>query len=192
MRASDVGGTRWGPGPTSRTPARYTVNARGMDKTPRRLKRARRVRRGARGACVRVLVLCRTNQALPIHSFAVSRKPVEWREPENIGLTREPVGSNFETRWNPRGDDAARPNEATAGGKAGGPSGSITGKRFVSGDGRSPAKIKSFAGSGKGRKSGFGGFRLTKDVGSLSFKCRWAIKHFFYRPIVVASRPPLA
>jgi len=87
----------------------------------------------------------------------------------NIGLlailvTREPVGSNFETRWNPRGDDAARPNEATAGGKAGGPSGSITGKRFVSGDGRSPAKIKSFAGSGKGRKSGFGGFRLTKDV----------------------------
>jgi hypothetical protein len=88
---------------------------------------------------------------------------------ESIGLlailvTRGTVGSNFETRWNPRGDDAARPNEATAGGKAGGPSGSITGKRFVSGDGRSPAKIKSFAGSGKGRKSGFDGFRLTKDV----------------------------
>ena len=86
---------------------------------------------------------------------------------ESIGLlailvTRGTVGSNFETRWNPRGNDAARPNEATARGKAGGPSGSITGKRFVSGDGRSPAKIKSFAGSG--RKSGFDGFRLTKDV----------------------------
>lgn len=180
MRACDVGGTRWGPGPTSRTPARYTVNARGTGKAPRRLKRARRVRRGARGAWVRVLVLCRTSRALPIHSFAASRKPVEWREPENIGLTREPVGSNFETRWNLRGDDAARPNEATAGGKAGGPSGSITRETFRFGR-REVAKKK----TGKTRKSGLMVFVSQKTS-------RLAKTLFFYRPIVVASRPSLA
>ena len=161
MRASDVGGTRWGPGPTSRTPARYTVNSRGTGKAPRRLKRARRVRRGARGPWVRVLVLCRTSRALPIHSFAVSRKPVEWREPENISLTREPVGSNFETRWNLlSGVDAARPNEATAGGKAGGPSGSITRETFRFGR-REVAKFF----QKKTRKSGLMVFVwITKDV----------------------------
>lgn len=114
---------------------------------------------------------------------------------ESIGLlailvTRGTVGSNFETRWNPRGNDAARPNEATAGGKAGGPSGSITRETFRFGRREVTRENKKLRGLGKGRKSGLMVF-VTKDV-SFSFKCRWAIKHFFYRPIVVASRAPLA
>jgi hypothetical protein len=82
---------------------------------------------------------------------------------ESIGLlailvTRGTVGSNFETRWNPRGDDAARPNEATAGGKAGGPSGSITRETFRFGRREVTRENKKLRGFGKRKKIWFSWF----------------------------------
>ena len=115
---------------------------------------------------------------------------------ESIGLlailvTRGTVGSNFETRWNPRGDDAARPNEATAGVKQADRR-VRSRETFRFGRREVTRENKKLRGFGKRKKIWFWWFSSHERRRRVSFKCRWAIKHFFYRPIVVASRAPLA